>query len=80
MWDELGRRIVVLRFDDGELKSYEIADYSSGGDWQVCRYQEDKLVSDHPAGCPPFEDVRAGLPTVERTDEPLVPADRDPRR
>jgi hypothetical protein len=80
MWDELGRETVVLRFRNGELESYEMEDYASDADRLTCRYRRGQLIEGEATSCPPFEDVKGGLPNVEVKDEPVVPPERDPRR
>ena len=79
MWDEKGRRIMSIRFEAGEPVELVAPDAVLQGQDVVCTYSDKKLSSGSPESCIPYEDVKAGIPSIRPRDQPEVPPDRDPR-
>ncbi|WP_157201430.1 hypothetical protein [Massilia sp. Root418] len=80
MWDENGKQLFVLTFEQGNLISYESNDPSGKEKNQTCLYKHGKLAQHGPTDCPDYGDVKKGLQSLPQSDEPIVPAERDPRK
>jgi hypothetical protein len=79
LWDELGRKVYVYRFRNGELIRYSLTDYANDSSNIVCKYRNRSLTADSPPECSAYDSVKSGLLNVELADEPPVPKERDPR-
>jgi hypothetical protein len=79
MWDEMGRKVYVYRFLNGELIRYSLTDYASSSAKIICKYRNRSLTADSPPECSAYDSVKGGLLNVELADEPPVPKERDPR-
>lgn len=79
MWNQRGAPVFVLRFEQGELASYQEFAKSSRKAALSCRYVGTKLKT-RSSKCPAYEDVEAGFRTMPEADEPQVPPEADPRR
>jgi hypothetical protein len=79
LWDELGRKVYVYRFRNGELVGYTLTDYANGSSKIICKYRNRSLTADSQPECSAYDSVKNGLLNVELEDEPPVPKERDPR-
>lgn len=79
MWDELGRKIFVLYFQEGRLKQYSLTDYSGHQASEICTYDNGKLIASSPQSCTPYEHMKDGLGYIAPAYEPPVPKERDAR-
>jgi hypothetical protein len=80
MWDELGRKVFVLTFTDGELRQYSFSDYSRGFKTHRCKYEGGKAMGNGGAeACPQYDSLKHGMLTAPADQEPSVPKERDPR-
>lgn len=82
MWDELGRKVYVYYFQEGQLMNYSLFDYADSPAAPIiklCKYRGQSLDPESPKDCSSYESVKHGLLNVEPEDEPPVPRDRDPR-
>ena len=79
MWDELGRRVLVLRFAKGLLQRYSQTDYSDKVASIDCEYKNGQPVVTNPADCSAYEDLKRGL-NIAPDEEPPVPNEKDLRR
>jgi hypothetical protein len=80
MWDEAGRKMLVLTFVKGVLTQYQqLPDPRGAGAGLVCRYAGG-VVTAGGGDCPDYASSSTGLPVMPQSDEPAVPAGRDPRK
>jgi len=79
MWDELGRRVFVLRFAKGLLQEYSQTDYSDKVTSIVCQYRSGQPLATNSADCGTYEDMKRGL-NIAADEEPPVPKEKDLRR
>ena len=78
-WDEQGRVMWTLRFENGELLEYAENPPDSVKP-PPCRYQDHRLVSPDAKSCPLYDSLKDGIPTIPKGHVPPIPAERDPRR
>lgn len=80
LWDEKGNKWMVLQFEKGRLVQYKENEPTRESGGQTCRYEQMRLALNQNNECPAYEDVSSGLRTMSKSDEPVVPPERDPRR
>jgi hypothetical protein len=79
MWDEKGRKILTIRFLNGEPIKATFTDPDRGSSSE-CAYNHGVLISGSKEDCLTAENMKAGLPSIPKSDEPIIPLERDPRR
>ena len=78
IWDEHGRKVLVLEFKDGEPVQFRMAEATPGELTKICNYAAGHVQGEE-ADCPTYAEAKA--PLRPREDFYLsVPPERDPRR
>jgi hypothetical protein len=80
MWDETGRKTLVLTFAKGALTQYQpLPDPKAGSAGMLCQYAGGNKTAGGD-DCPDYASSSAGLPVMPRAEEPTLPAGHDPRK
>lgn len=78
MWDEKGRKVLLLEFEAGEPLKIIFTDPDRHTSTQ-CIYRGGTLTKGDKDECLQADEARQGIRSIPKKDEPRVPSDRDPR-
>lgn len=70
----------VLTLEQGGLIKCESNDPSGTSEKQSCRYEQGALARNDSKDCPGYGIVKDDFGELPKSDDPIVPLERDPRR
>jgi hypothetical protein len=77
MWNEMGERVLVIRFQRGSPLTYEEHACPRNGATLTCDFRRGAV---HASDCPAYEDLQDGLRTIPAEQELQVRPSNDPRK
>jgi hypothetical protein len=77
MWNEMGERVLVIRFRRGSPLIYEEHARQGNGTTLTCDFRRGAVRA---SDCPAYEDLRDGLRTIPAEQELQVRPSNDPRK
>jgi hypothetical protein len=77
MWNEMGERVLVIRFQRGSLLTYEEHARPANGATLTCDFRRGAIRA---IDCPAYEDLRDGFRTISAEQELQARPSNDPRK